>query len=371
MVRKLIFNFLLGLTTILLGIWGFNKLSSMKKARPEVVRDPMISAFVDTVELKDETIYIQSNGTLQAKNQIDLTSKVQGIFEMSTKNFKEGVMYRKGELIIGIDDNDVLVSMQTQKSQLQKALIAMLADLKFDFPKAYEKWKAYAENFEIEGILKDLPEPDNDREKSFISLKDIYTLFYTAKATENNLRHYRIYAPFTGVLTEVNSNPGAMITPGQTLGKFISNDIFELEVKLPLNTMDLIKVGEPVLLNDLHNTGNWNGKVTRIQSKVDPGSQSFLIVIELKGEGLISGMYLQANIKTTTINQVYDLSRPLLMNQKEIFVVKDSVLSLENIQPIYYKEKSVLIRGVSDGDVLLRRPVPGAFDGMKVHVLEE
>lgn len=371
MVRKLIFNLVLGGITILIGVWGFNKLSSLKSVRPDILRDQVANAFIDTVKLGNEVIFISSNGTLNAKTQIDLTSKVQGIFESSSRNFKEGVRFSKGDLMISIDNRDVIVSLQTQKSQLQKALIAMLADLKFDFPDAYEKWRSYADTFEINGPLKDLPDVSDDREKAFISLNDIYTLFYTVKATENNLRHYRIYAPFSGVLTEVNVNPGSMITPGQNLGQYIAGDVFELEVKLPLSVAHLIEIGEQVKLNDLDHKESWDGVVKRIQSKVDPSSQSFLIVVEVKGKGLISGMYLQANIRTMEINQVFEISRPLLVNNTEVFIVRDSVLELKSIEPIYFKEKSVLVKGLENGQFVLRNPVPGAYHGMKVSILED
>jgi multidrug efflux pump subunit AcrA (membrane-fusion protein) len=371
MARKLFFNIILGIAAILIGVWGFNRLSSMKKARPEIFRDQVASAFIDTVTLSNETIFISTNGTLQAKTQIDLTSKVQGIFESSSRNFKEGVSFRKGDLMIRVDNQDVQVTLQTQKSQLLKALIAMQADLKFDFPDVYEKWKAYSNSFQIDGPLAELPEVSDDREKAFISLKDIYTLYYTAKATENNLRHYRIYAPFTGVLTEVNVNPGAMIIPGQKLGTFISENVFELEVKLPMAVKPLIREGETARLTTLSEENTWTGTVKRIQSKVDPASQSFLVIIEVKGDGLISGMYLQAEIKTREIEEVYEIPRPLLINNSEIFLVKDSILVLKTIEPVYFKEKSLLIKGIENGETLLKNLIPGAYQGMKVIILED
>lgn len=370
-MRQIIINIVLGICVIAFGIFGFNKLSDMKKVRPDFVRDNTTNVFVESVQLKSEAISYSSNGTLEAKNKIDITPKVQGIFEKSRRSFRDGVKFRKGELLVQIDNKDILATLRSQKSQFQQALVNMLPDLKFDYPNSFEKWNSYAASFEVEGDLMNLPDVESDREKAFVTLKNVYTQYYSIRATESNLRHYRIYAPFSGILSDVNVNPGTLVGPGQKLGELIDPSVFEIELKIPSALSDLMVIGKEVVLNDLYSERQWTGSVKRLQAKVDQSSQSVLVIIEVKATDLRAGMFLQATISTEELNDVYEVKRNLLVNGNQIFSLQDSILRLKNIEVVHFKENTVLLKGLENGELILNNIVPGSFDGMKVNILSE
>ena len=50
---------------------------------------------------------------------------------------------------------------------MNHAAAFIIPDLKFDYPKSYENWKNYLENFEIEKMTQPLPKSANNQEKYY------------------------------------------------------------------------------------------------------------------------------------------------------------------------------------------------------------
>jgi hypothetical protein len=61
----------------------------------------------------------------------------------------------------------------------------------------------------------------------------------------------------------------------------------------------------------------------------------------------------------------------LLVNNESLYVLKDSVIDLVRVNPIYYTDESVVIKGLADGTQMVSRVVPGAYPGMVVQVFKE
>tara|TARA_R100000789_G_scaffold6296_1_gene10498 strand:+ start:237 stop:455 length:219 start_codon:yes stop_codon:yes gene_type:complete len=46
-----------------------------------------------------------------------------------------------------------------------------------------------------------------------------------------------------------------------------------------------------------------------------------------------------------------------------VYIVKDSTLVLEEIDPVYFSSNKVVIKGLEDGEKMVSAPVPGAYPG--------
>ncbi|MGB7395246.1 MAG: efflux transporter periplasmic adaptor subunit, partial [Pricia sp.] len=66
-----------------------------------------------------------------------------------------------------------------------------------------------------------------------------------------------------------------------------------------------------------------------------------------------------------------EVPRKLLNDQKELFVLLDSVLGVIEVNPVYFTEKTAIIKGVEDGTIILAQPVPGAYAGMLVKAFQD
>ena len=61
-----------------------------------------------------------------------------------------------------------------------------------------------------------------------------------------------------------------------------------------------------------------------------------------------------------------EIDRSLLLENDQIFVVRDSLLDLIDVRPVYFSDKKVVLKDVPEGISILTKPVVGAFDGMLV-----
>ncbi|MDA7501780.1 HlyD family efflux transporter periplasmic adaptor subunit [Chitinophagales bacterium] len=370
MTRQRVITVVLAIILIGAGLYVKSRLETEKEEPQRKSESQLVAVLCAPIELVNSSVNLQSNGVLMAKNKIDIVSRVSGIFKSSDRLFRSGVAYRKGETLLAIDNEEYRANLRTAKAQLLQSMTAILADLKFDYPESYEQWNAYVQSFDVEKSVESLPLPSSPREKAFINGKSIVTQYYTIKAEEVKSSYYRIRAPFSGTLTSVAVNEKAFVNAGQKLGALMDPSVYELELKINPTELDLITIGKTVSLSNNEGTKSWGGKVTRINELIDAQSQSALVIVELRGEGLREGMYLQAEIPTVELLNVVELPRSLLIDEEYVFVVEDSLLRKKQVDLIHVGEKNAFIQGLEVDASLVQKPVSGGYDGMKVNPIQ-
>ncbi|WP_372974875.1 efflux RND transporter periplasmic adaptor subunit [Muriicola sp.] len=369
-MRKIIL-YSLGVIILVLAVYVAYLLVSAEEEKRPVARREIKTVFVDTVVNRTIPIVIPANGNLVAKERVEIFSEVQGIFRSSSHSFKPGQAFRKGEVLLRIDADEYAASVQSAKSNLYNLITAAMPDLRLDYPEVYPKWQAYLNGFDLEKSTPDLPEITSEKERYFISGRNIVTTYYNVKNLERRLSKYVIRAPFNGVLTEALVTEGSLIRPSQKLGEFINPKIYELQVAVNKSYSEFLKVGEEVALENLEGTQQFRGKVARINAAVNQESQTVSIFIDVKDDRVKEGMYLEASIEGRNEENAFEISRKLLNDQKELFVVRDSVLDVLEVKPVFFSDKTAILKGIEDGTVILSRPVPGAYAGMVVRAYRD
>ena len=247
-----------------------------------------------------------------------------------------------------------------------------MPDLRLDYPEYFEKWQTYLDGFDINKSTPQLPETASEKERYFITGRGIISSYYNVKNLEQRLGKYRIVAPFSGILTEALVNKGTLVRSGQKLGEFIDTSVYELEVAVSKRFGDLLELGEEVMLSDRNDIEQFTGKVVRINGRVDQATQTIRVFIEVKGsDKLKEGMYLQANLEARDEPNAISIPRQLLVDNSQIYVVRDSILDLVEINPVYFSDKEAVISGLPDGTQYLSKSVPGAYAGMRVKIFED
>ena len=369
-MRKVVLS-VLGIIIIFLAVLIARYLIA-NKSKPEVqVQKVVNNVYVDTVQNKTIPVVIKSSGNLTAKRKIEIYSEVQGIFKSSSKLFREGETYNKGSVLLRIDASEFYASVQSQKSDLNNLLASIMPDIRMDYPDAYRRWQGYLENFNMNNSVPDLPEPSSEQEKSFITGRGIYTAYYNLKNLEQRLSKYTIRAPFDGILTEALVREGTLIRSGQQLGEFIDPEVYELEIAANKVYGPFLKIGKDVTVSNLEGLQTWEGKVSRINGKIDQATQTIGVFIDVKGEGLKEGMYLEASLDARNEENAISIPRNLMMDDNHIFAVNDTILELIEVKPVFHSEKNVILKGVPDGTPIINRPIPGAYPGMVVNVVKE
>ena len=368
-MRKLILA-ILGVLLIAGAIYGakiiINSKSKTRKAPSKVIK----TVFVDTVKNTSIPIIIPANGNLVAKRRVEIYSEVQGIFKPGSKLFKPGEKYQKNEAFISINDTEYYANVQLAKSNLYNSIAAVLADLRLDFPEVFLKWETYLKSYNLNKPTPKLPKMISEKENYFITGRSIVSNYYTVKNLEQRLSKYTISAPFKGILTEALVTEGTLIRSNQKLGEFIDPSVYEMEVSLSKTFASLLDVGETVELNNLERTKKYSGIVSRVNGSINSATQTIAVYIEIKNSSLKEGMYLEANLNAKKEKNAIEINRGLLLDEDKIFIVRDSVLDMINVRPVYFSNTKVVLKDIPDGTIILSSPFPGAYVGMMVKPLQ-
>ncbi|WP_375325465.1 efflux RND transporter periplasmic adaptor subunit [Flagellimonas sp. GZD32] len=370
-MRKLIISALVGGVIIFVSLYFAGLIAGSKDTRRPPAQKVVKTVFVDTVSNGTIPIVVPANGNLNAKKRVELYSEVQGVFRAGSKLFRAGQEYRAGQTLIRIDENEYYASVQAAKSNLYNLLTSIMADLRLDYPEIYPKWQAYLNGFDLEKTTPILPKMDTEKEKFFISGRGVISDYYNVKNLEQRLSKHTITAPFDGVLAEALVTEGTLIRSGQKLGEFINTGVYELEVSVSKTYGDVLRVGRKVELSNLDGTQSYTGEVIRVNGRVDQASQTITVFIEVSGDNLKEGQYLEAKLEAREETDAIEINRSLLLENNQIFVVKDSILDLMDVNPVYFTDKTVVLKNVPDGEVIVSRPMTGAYAGMLVKIYDE
>ncbi|MDA0793519.1 MAG: HlyD family efflux transporter periplasmic adaptor subunit [Bacteroidetes bacterium] len=360
---------LLSVLGILILVVAFSLSKSIANGNPpprkeagKVVKD------VYYVEVKNNVYNVQipSNGVLEAYQRIKVTARVQGLMQTISPLFKSGQAYKKGQTLVQIESSEFRSNVISQRASLYNLITSVLPDLELDFPEAYEIWKAFLLQFDVEQTVPALPAME-ENVRLFISGRGIISSYYALQNLEKSLTFYSIKAPFDGVLVAANVTEGSLIRPGQELGDFIAPDHYELKVALPKSYVEKIAVGASVELKSIDTQKTYPGKVARINAKVTTQTQSVEVFIRVSNPELKEGMYMESQIGALEFENVFSIDRGLLDGDQQLYLIEKNQLQLKQVKVVHFTETDAIVSGLTDGQLLVAQPIIGAYQGMEVN----
>ena len=360
---------LLSVLGILILVVAFSLSKSIANGNPpqrkeagKVVKD------VYYVEVKNNVYNVQipSNGVLEAYQRIKVTARVQGLMQTISPLFKSGQAYKKGQTLVQIESSEFRSNVISQRASLYNLITSVLPDLELDFPEAYEIWKAFLLQFDVEQTVPALPAME-ENVRLFISGRGIISSYYSLQNLEKSLTFYSIKAPFDGVLVAANVTEGSLIRPGQELGDFIAPDNYELKVALPKSYVEKIAVGASVELKSIDTQKTYPGKVARINAKVTTQTQSVEVFIRVSNPELKEGMYMESQIGALEFENVFSIDRGLLDGDQQLYLIEKNQLQLKQVKVVHFTETDAIVSGLTDGQLLIAQPIIGAYQGMEVN----
>ena len=369
MKKRQVIIIVVAIVILAIGVLVKNIISKPKERSVSQIKENVTTVFTTVVKNDSIPVHVESTGTLEAEKRIELFSEVQGVMEANNGKFKAGNSFRKGEILIRIRSNDQQAQLYAQRSSFQTVLMAIMPDLKADYADEFGSWDNYIKAFSVEKIVQILPKVESDKLESFLIGRAVFSGYHALKNMEIINGKYNITAPYNGVLIAANVNPGTVIRPGQELGTFIQPLNYELETSTDAVTAERLNLGQSVELS-LQGMPNkqWNGTISRLVKAIDKSSQMSTFFVSVQGTDLKEGMFLQAKVKANEVSNAFEISRASLIDNQQVYVVEDSMLVLRSIQTAYFNQTTAIISGLKDGEVVLTKVPPAAFEGMKVIV---
>jgi membrane fusion protein, multidrug efflux system len=342
-----------------------------EKEKPiEVER--VLTVFAEEVLLKDIPIQVMTTGTLEAKERMELYSEVQGLMLPDGGRFKAGNTFSQGQVLLSLRADDARARVVAQRSAFERLLSSVMADIKIDYPADYETWKSYLESIDVNATLPSLPGLPNENLKRYLTGRSIMAEFYNVRNAEIGLSRFTITAPFNGVLTSANVDPGTVVRPGQLLGVFVKPGHYELMAAVDSRTVQRLAKGQKV---DVYEEGNmdqvFQGTISRINASIDPQTQMSEFFVDLKSSELKEGQFMSISVEAKTIPNAYEIDRSAIRDLMYVFVVENGALKRVDINILHTSDKTAVIDGLQTGQTVLTKLPPAAFEGMKVTVYGE
>ena len=317
----------------------------------------------EIVKLEKNIISVPVYGKLFSLKEINIVTEANGIFY--GEKFKTGMKFSKGDTLGYIKYNEIESNLNSQKSNLLNQASKIVSEIKFDYPDSYQSWFNFMDKINFNDPLPKLPEIKDKKLKNYLSGKNFFNSYFTAKSTEDRLNKHLIISEFNGSLSDVSIKSGTAVVFGQKIGKFHNPNMLEFESNTSIKNTLLIKKNMQVNIKSDEYSGERNGFVSRINKTLNPSSQNMSVFIETNDDDLYNGMYVHGNIIVGEVDNTFKIKRNLIQ-ENNVFTIVDNKLISTEIDVIQVFEDNAIIRGLNNNDRVLNEPIKGSYSGMEI-----
>jgi len=313
----------------------------------------------------DSTVTNSKAGTIRARQRAHLSAEIGGrVVEVT---HREGGVVAQGELLLLLNDS-TLRAQENQALEAIRASDAHYQEMCITRDKARREYnrkrKLAAQNIVSEDLLDQLlhvyqaakagcDAADAERQKVRAS----------RAGAAANLDKVSIYAPFAGVIAEVNVEVGEWVTPSpEGIIDLINQE--SLYVSAPMDEIDSgrIELGLPVRVTvDSKPDETFLGKVTRIAPYVlDIEAQNRTVEIEVElddleiSSSLLPGTSADVEVILQTLEDAPRIPTTALFQNNRVLVVEDDVLVEREIETGLRNWDYVEVQsGLEEGEVVV------------------
>lgn len=279
---------------------------------------------VAPVERRNISSYIETNGTLEAENEVDLVARVSG--PIISLEVEEGMMVQAGQVLARIDDREIRARVDISQVALEEAKLA------------YERAKTLRESQLLS------PEEYEQADTRLETARAQY------EADTIQLGYTTIKAPFAGLIVARYIDLAEQVDPGSRLFRLSDFTPLLCPIQVPERDLPKLRLGQHAYLTfEAWPDERFDATVLRIRPVVDAATGTVRVTLDVEGRGrLRPGMFARVYVETET--------------REDTLVIPKAALSLESLGDTVY---------VAQGEVASRRPVQLGFrEGDFVEVLD-
>jgi len=325
------------------------------------------------IKNNEETFSVSGFGNVTSYNAVDISSEVQGKLSKSKIDLKPGVKFKKGDLLFSIYDVDARYNIRSRKSSFITLIANILPDIKSDFNSEFDKWNNYIRSIKLNKTLPQLPIWKSDKEKIFLSTKNILSEYFSIKSQEEQLKKYYVSAPFSGTITDVYVNNFSIVNPGVKVMRIVQTSNYEIAVSVPVSQINEIKKGTKASIFTTSGELKGEGTVVRISEVLNKNTQSvnvYIKAVAIEDQKFIDGEYVKVNLSVEGKHKGVRIpSQSIFNNQIYVFSKQDSMLRKKSIAILDDGLNGVFVSGLNDNDILITQEVLNHQDSIKYGVI--
>jgi len=310
---------------------------------------------VRTIKNQERSLKISSYGQIVPFTELDIAFEISGRLQGGDLSMKPGTKFRKDDLLYKVGSEEMFYNLNARKEQLSRLVISILPDISIDFNEDYDKWSYFLKEIKPSGLLPNLPKFSSDKEALFISSKGIYAEYWTIKGMEERISKYIYLAPFNGAVSEIYTEPGAIINPGGRIAKVFNQEKMEVRLPISIDFIDKFQKTGRVTFYDANGQEVAQGKLLRASSEINKNTQSvdtYYSIIPKRGVTLLSGQYVTASIDNL-ISESVAVVPASAVKENEVYLLDKNELKIRSVRVISQKQDSIFVEGLKNTDTLV------------------
>lgn len=341
---------------------------------------PETTITVETINAKlgSYPIVVEANGTIDADTRGNLVAQIRGEIVNVSDNFKAGGVFKKGDVLITIDDRDYHAEVSRTLANLSSA-DAVYRQEQANSRQATKDWERLGNTGPAPDLV--LRKPQLAAAKA--SYDSAQAAYETAKL---NLERTRITAPYDGRVIRRVTALGQYVSVGTPLAEIYASDAIEVRLpvsqdeysQLGLDNTDLNEEKFPVTLTSQigNNEHQWQAIITRTDSVFDLNTRQIDVIATLnkslnesdnsksKKPALKIGQFVNAKLQGRTLNNVVIVPNKAIREGHYAYLVKESKLVKSSVVILWQDNKNTLIEsGIESGDLIVTTALGSNLEG--------
>ncbi|MEM9330641.1 MAG: efflux RND transporter periplasmic adaptor subunit [Pseudomonadota bacterium] len=310
---------------------------------------PVFVSQIKKVEFIDE---VQALGTLQANENVDLSSTVTE--RIKTVNFSDNQRVSKGDLLVEMESAEELAQLAEEQYRME------LAKLQLDRTRELVSRQAQTQ------AELDQRELELETAKARIA------------AIQSRIEERRVVAPFDGVVGIRNISIGALVQPGTLITTIDDDSVMKLDFSVPEIFLSTFGVGVEVEAKASAYAGQvFKGTVTSVDSRVDSVTRAVAAraIIDNKDRLLKAGMLMTLELRKSPRQTIVIPEESLVTigTQNFVFVADEqgekTIAKRQNIELGSRRKGEIeILAGLTEGMKVITHGTVRVRDGAEIEV---
>ena len=320
--------------------------------------------FVDVIDLEigENQSWIYSQGELNPKTKITLSSQVSGRVSAVSSIFESGGFFNSNEVLLNIEDYDYSFALSQAEANLASA-IENLSIEKGRSKQARQEWRDLGDK-ESNDLFLRRPQLDSAISK----LKAAESQLSLAKI---NLSRTSVSLPYDGFILNKFVDLGQFVSVGMPIAEVYNSAYAEITLPIKANDRLMIDLNNKNLEVFLYaNYGNvsyeWVGELNRLEAKLDDITKQYNFVVAIDDPFLLNkkkinsqykpplaiGQFLKAKIPGNFISDSFYIPKNTLRVNNKIWILVDEKLKYLDVDVIGSEYDSFLVKLKNNNDKL-------------------
>ncbi len=347
------------------------------------------------VEPSTQPVRVRAHGTVVAAQKVTLQPELNGRIVWMSDDLVPGGRVHAGDTLIRIDPRDYRAQVEQSRAQVEQSRLGI----------AEEQSRAVIAEREWELLRRQHGGSESGRE---LALREphLRTAEAQLRAARSSMRQARtnlsrttLDAPFDAFVESENADLGQLVGPTSQLATLVGTDRFWVQVSIPMERLAWIQVpgvngenGSPArVLQEVGEDGAIvrEGRVVRLLGDLDPVGRMARVLVAIDDPlglhrdtaaapgdpsslPILLGAFVRVEIEAGELSDVYEIPRTALHAGDVVHLLgEEDRLALREVDVVWRRARTVLVRGLHPGDLLIQTRVPTPVEGTQLRRIED